>query len=364
LIKFSLSACHQIINGETKYTAEKLGATFNKRKYYVTHYANLKTYIQLGLKVTKIHRVLGFKQTLFLKSYIDAVTVLRTNAVNEFDRALFKLMINSVFGKFIERTRDYMNVRFCKKEDVCTNLITNPRFVSMKIISEDLVAIFLKQATVSLNKPLAIGFSILERSKDYMYKSFYQQIRPKLKHADVQVIFSDTDSFGLLVTSDANSPPVDSLEQLRDIFDFSNYPVSSPRYCEKNASKLGYFKDELQGSTMTEFIGLRSKSYGFKYKEEGKEAIFKSKCKGITRGYRKTLGFENYKKCIDTFSKTVLQQYHIRSENHRIKLIKVRKTCFSSFDDKRYIFSCGKHTTPYNSVLIKTAEKNNKCPFC
>ena len=256
-----------------------------------------------------------------------------------------------------------MNVKLCKKEEDVGKLIANPRFMSMKIISENLVAIFLRKATVHLNKAYAIGFTILERSKDFMYKSFYEEIRPKLKHADVQVMFSDTDSFGLLLTSDATAPPVDALEQLRDIFDFSNYPVSSPRYCNNNASKLGYFKDEIPDSTMLEFVGLRSKTYGFIVKEKRGKAEFKSKCKGVTRGYRKTLGFEQFKKCIETFSKTMLQQYHIRSTNHIVRTLKINRVCFSSFDDKRYLFRCGRHSAPYGSKLIETTEKN-KCPFC
>ena len=117
--------------------------------------------------------------------------------------------------------------------------------MSMKIISEDLVAIFLRQATVKLNKAFPIGFTILERSKDFMYKQLYQVIRPKLKHANVQVLFSDTDSYGLCVTTSKNRN-VEVLQKLKDIFDFSNYPISSPRYNKENAAKLGFWKDELQ----------------------------------------------------------------------------------------------------------------------
>ena len=107
-------------------------------------------------------------------------------------RSPSRLMINSVFGKFIEQTRNYLNVRLCKNETACSKLITSPRFSNLKIISEGLVAVFLKQPTITLNKAFPIGFSILERSKDFMYKQFYQVIRPQLHHAEVDVLFSDT----------------------------------------------------------------------------------------------------------------------------------------------------------------------------
>ena len=338
---------------------------------------NLKTYLQLGMKLRKIHRVLAFKQSLFLKQYIDHTTHLRKHAQSDFEKSLFKLMINANFGKFIERTRDYVNVHLCQKADICAKHIGSPRFCSMKIISEKLVALFLKQETINLNKAFPIGFTILERSKDFMYQQFYNVIRPKLKHSDVQVLFSDTDSLGLVITTKdnnrnrVNSSNNDSLHQLHDILDFSNYPSTSPMYSRENAAKLGYWKDELQGDTMVEFVGLRSKTYAFLVRENTPsittttptETLLRSKCKGVTKGYKKTINFKQFKKCIKTVSATVMQQYHIRSQNHVIKTIAVERLCFSSFDDKRFLM-CPIHSVPYGSKLIREARLRKKCVFC
>lgn len=346
-----------------RYRAKKLCATFNKREKYVLHYCNLKTYLRLGLQLTKVHRVLAFTQSFFLKKYVDKTTELRKNAASEFEKSLFKLMINACFGKFIERTRDYLNVKLGKNDDACTKLVSNPRFNNFKILDEGLVAVFLKQHTVFLNKALPIGFTILEHSKNFMFQQFYEVIRPKLPGRDVQVIFSDTDSFGLCVTA-AGGESRDVLWELRDIFDFSNYLPNSPKFSTQNASRLGFFKDELGGSIFSQFCGIRAKSYAFLIREEGKEHELRSKCKGVTKGYKKTLNFQDFKKCIDTISKTTISQFHIRSSNHIVKTLKVEKTCFSSFDDKRYLMPCGIHSLAYGSVFIQSIVNSNQCFLC
>ena len=72
---------------------------------HVVHDRNLQLYLSLGMKLSKIHKVLKFKQSDWIKKYIDFNTEKRTNAANSFEKDFFKLVINSVYGKTMKNLR-------------------------------------------------------------------------------------------------------------------------------------------------------------------------------------------------------------------------------------------------------------------
>ena len=77
----------------------------NHKTKYVTHIKNLKLYKELGLVVTKIYRVLEFKQSPWLKSYIQFNTDKQKAATSEFEKDFFKLMSNNVYKKSMKSLR-------------------------------------------------------------------------------------------------------------------------------------------------------------------------------------------------------------------------------------------------------------------
>ena len=65
---------------------KKLIPNLGTKAKYVLYYKNLQLYLSLGMKVTKIHRVLKLKQSDWMKKYIDFNTKKRMNAVNDFEK--------------------------------------------------------------------------------------------------------------------------------------------------------------------------------------------------------------------------------------------------------------------------------------
>ena len=324
----------------------KLIPTLSKKEKYVLHYQNLQLYLNLGLKLTKIHRVLKFNQSPWLKQYIDFNTIKRTNAKNDFEKDFFKLMNNSVFGKTMENIRKRVDVRLVTDEKKLLKLTSKPTYVSSKIFNDNLVAFHKIKETLTLNRPAYVGMCILDLSKTLMYDFHYNYI--KKKYGDkAKLLFTDTDS--LTYEIEAEDVYKDFWKD-KDIFDNSGYDNDSQFFDKTNKKVIGKMKDEASGIPITEFIGLRSKMYSYMKDDQkgGKTA------KGIKKNIiKKNIIHDDYKDTLFNNKQIMHKMKTIRSENHQLGSYEINKVSLSCFDDKRYIHDNGVTSYAYGHKSIK-----------
>ena len=312
----------------------KLIPTLSKKEKYVLHYRNLQLYIDLGLKLTKIHRVLEFDQSPWLKQYIDYNTEKRKNAKNDFEKDFFKLMNNSVFGKTMENIRKRVDVRLVTDEKKLLKLTSKPTYVSSKIFNENLVAVHKIKETLTLNRPAYVGMCILDLSKTLMYDFHYKYIKEKYGEK-AKLLFTDTDS--LTYEIEAKDVYKDFFKD-KDKFDNSDYPEYSPFFYKENKKVIGKFKDEAAGIPIIEFVGLRSKMYSYiKDNQKGGKTA-----KGIKKNVIKNnIIHDDYKETLFNNKQMYHKMKTIRSENHQLGSYELNKVSLSCFDDKRYIHNNG-----------------------
>ena len=323
----------------------KLIPTLGNKEKYVLHYRNLQLYLDLGLKLKKVHRALEFNQSPWLKEYIDFNTVKRANAKNSFEKEFFKLMNNSVYGKTMENIRKRVDVRLVTNEKKLLKWTSRPTYVSCKIFNEDLVAVHKIKETLTLNRPAYVGMCILDLSKTLMYDFHYNYIGDKYGDK-AKLLFTDTDSLMYEIQTD------DVYKDLfidKEKFDNSDYPKDSPFHYMTNKKVIGKFKDEAAGIPITEFVGLKSKMYSYiKDNGDGDKTA-----KGIKKNViRNDMKHVNYNNVLLNNTQMRHKMRSIRSVKHQLGTYEINKISLSCFDDKRYIHDNGITSYAYGHYEI------------
>ena len=332
--------------GHKRTPTEKLMLTFENKLNYVIHFKTLKLYIELGLEISKIHRVLKFKQENFFKSYIELNTKLRQESKNDFDIALYKLLNNSLFGKTIQDNRKHLNVKIALNENQCRKWIKQPIFEQFHILNENTTLMKLKKSSVKLDKPIYIGFSILDLTKYHMYLLHYKLFK-KYYQQNIELIYTDTDSYVYHIKTE------NIYDELKNVFekvmDFSNFSKDHELYDNKNNKALGFLKSEYGEKVVNEFVGIKSKLYSIIYNEDSNKRTAKGLQKAVLK---KFITHDHYKKVIEENNVFVTSMSRIQSKSHDIHTVRIEKMIFMPMDDKRFILENGIDTLPYGHYAI------------
>ena len=158
---------------------EKLIPNLYYKRKYIIHIKALKQAIDHGLVLERIHRCIEFKQSAWMKKYIDFNTRLRTAAKNDFEKDFYKLMNNSVFGKTMENIRKHRNIKLVNNEDEYLKNVMKPNFKFGTLLGPDLMGCEMGKVKVVMNKPVYLGQAILDLSKIIMYEFHYDYMHCK-----------------------------------------------------------------------------------------------------------------------------------------------------------------------------------------
>ena len=140
----------------------KLVPNLMPKKNYVVHYRNLKYYLSQGLMLKKVHRILEFKQSAWMKPYTEKK---RKEATNEADKNQFKLLNNAVYAKTMENMRKRIKIRIIKTEKDLKKYTARPTYINYDYCGKGLIVIHGKKEQLTLNKPIYVGNTGLELSK-------------------------------------------------------------------------------------------------------------------------------------------------------------------------------------------------------
>lgn len=321
---------------------KKLVPNLHNKSNYVVHYRNLKLYLSLGMKITKINKIISFNQSKWLSDYIISNTNMRAKSKSDFKKDFYKLMNNAVFGKTMENVRNHVNYALINDENKIAFQVNKPLYSKpADIFNDEFIGLSSKNHIVKLDKPIAVGFAILELSKVLMYDFHYNTIKNKYNDK-AKLLMTDTDS---LVYEIETEDVYKDFEPIKDKFDTANFPKDHPLYNIENDKKIGKFKFETGFNQIKEFVGLRAKMYSF--------IVNKNSCdkdKKIAKGIKKQcvnqdITFEHYKKCLFSELREDMQQKAsfnvIRSKLHKLYSETVNKIGLVCTDDKRYILEDG-----------------------
>ena len=124
-----------------------------------------------------------FNKKPWMEPYIRLNTELRKKAKSALENDFYKLMNNSVFGKTMENICKRVDIKLVRTDgtenEKLRKIIAKPNFNRRVKFSDDLSALHVNKTKLEINKPIYVGFSVLDLSKHLMYDLYYNKLKTK-----------------------------------------------------------------------------------------------------------------------------------------------------------------------------------------
>jgi hypothetical protein len=326
-------------------TGRRLVPHLGPRLNYVVFGHTLHYYLSRGLRITKVHKVIYFKQSAWLKQWITLNTDLRRVAKaagNEFRTDLFKMMNNSVFGKTMEDVRGHIRTVVVYNSQVLLKHVAKPSFRHFIELSAECCIVVLGVDEVKLDKPIYTGGAVLDLSKELMYQH-WARIKDVFGPA-VKLAMTDTDS---LVIDIEHPHHNELLKLLQPFLDCSVYAECHVLYDPSNEGVVGTLKDEYPSDRILTRCNPSAKVYMLTTSLHELR-----KCKGISKAVIPTLTLEDFMAASSGTRQTHVEFKRLRSINHTMFLQGVRKVALTGFDCKRFWLESGE-SLPYGHYSLQ-----------
>lgn len=320
---------------------DRLCTTFKRREKYMIHAELLDFYLNRGLILEKFHYLYEFNQDYTLREYVNGNIEKRRHTNSEVMKTLYKLLNNSLYGKTCENVNKYRKFEVIEDQSLleddrspfnsdladCLNfLMCGDNMLVEKQVNE-----------VILNKPIQIGFTILEFAKREIYR-FLAAIQDHFKD-QVTPVYTDTDSLLFWCNFDKpwekfyNSP-------LQIYLDFEKTPPEWNTPMHDTDKVSGLWSPEAGGKEIVEYCGLRAKCYCYRFRDNS--TVIKNK--GVPKAAmigdddetpRERITMEHYKKALFERQTYKVAQFAIRSFRHKVITQEQYKLGITALDLKR-----------------------------
>ena len=229
----------------------------------------------------------------------------------------------------MENIRKHRDIKLVNNMTDYLKQVMKPNFKSGTLLGTDLMSCEMGKVKVKMNKLVYLGQAILDFSKTIMYEFHYDYVKEKYNEVDLKLLYMDTDSMVYKIKMEDFYK--DIAEDVEARFDTSGYIPDRPLPIGKNKKVIRLMRNELGGKIMKEFISLRPKMYSYRVEESEPK-----KCEGIKKCVvKKTISFDDYKRCLLEGTTIHRNQLTFRSKKHNVRTLEVNKLALSREDDKR-----------------------------
>jgi hypothetical protein len=329
--------------------------------------------------VDEVSEILSFDQTNWLEPYISFNTEKRNEAKkagNTFLSDFFKLLNVSVYGKTMENVRKYQDVKIMKNinerdEKAFLNKVRKPSFKYARQLEPTLVGAHMGKASVTLNKPIIVGATVLGLSKLHMYEFWYGYAKERYGNK-VQLGYMDTDSF---IFKTETEDIYKDMSERPDLFNLNGDQT------------IGKYKDETPGNAISLSTHIRAKLYHYVLADKSTN----SRHKGVSKKGMGEMATDSYMPTLEgslldaPIDKSLLSEQEtkdlamrseadpmtlvyldclfrkevfyaknvgIRSKDHILSVVESEKKALCPIDTNRWILSDGIITLPYEHWRI------------